>query len=599
MPTLSDMQIDPATGMLQNPGDFTPGQMAEAMTKGRLTFQGYQNAIPKAAKPADNTGDVAAQQQAGAANDLRYGTNAQGAPAGPLASIVPQAPPLNLGTTTISAPPAPGAAAMQPQDGAPQYDPRDRLLGNLQMAASAPAGGPGGPTKLDKAYLDTLKGQAAALDAHARESVEMHKDAIDTFKQESDRRATELQVAGLLYQDQLKDDLSKQNALAADAKDAQRRSLAEISKLEAQGINPNHYWQSMATGQKIGAAIAIGLGTFAAHPLGPRGGASENVALGIINNAIAADIDAQKANLAKSMELAKRRGEVEEKGFNQQEALLRAERDSHLTAWNVAIGQIQRQVDLNKGNAQVAQAGQQMIDEARARADAGTARYNEEIYKIQKRYDVQPGGGGAATAQKRLDQIRELSAKLVSEGKPLDEAIRMATGVVGLVGGPEGGIVKPGAKGEEDKATVLVNGKPMRAVNEERAKAFATFNEAYPEERRLHQVLTDAWAKQDWGRYQQARAAYIELAPRVYGFARGPSGAQAGEGSHDDASIKATVAGQLPEMNRLVNDPRYWGGTGTTMLKSVGEHLSNIYENMWSSTFQAPSPGNPLGLERK
>lgn len=511
------MQVDPQTGMLQNPGDFTPGQMREAMQKGRLTFQGYQNAIQKAAQPADNAADIAAAQQANSANDLRFGTNAQGQPAGPapapapLASIVPTAAPAPAG-------PPSGVAQMQPP-AAPQFDPRDRLLGNLQMAASAPTG-PAGPTKLDKAYLDTLKEQAAALQAGSADDIAAHKKIADTFADQSAQAGAQLQIAGKLYQQQAADDDSRRASLAAEAKDAQRRSLAKISELEAQGVNPNHYWQSMSTGQKIGAAIAIGLGAFAAHPLGPRGQPTQNVALGIIDNAIAADIDAQKTNLTKSLDLAKRRGEIEAKGFDTQEAMLRAERDAHLTGWNVAIGQIQRQMSMNQDNAQLGQNGQRMIDEARARADAGTARYNEEIYKIQKRYDVGTGGAGAATAAKRLDQIRELSAKFVSEGKPLDEAIRMATGVVGLVGGPEGGIVKPGAQGEAAKSTVLVNGKPMQAVNEEQAKSFSKFNEAYPEERRLHQVLTDAWAKQDWGRYQQARAAFIELAPRVYEIGR-------------------------------------------------------------------------------
>jgi hypothetical protein len=60
---------------------------------------------------------------------------------------------------------------------------------------------------------------------------------------------------------------------------------------EANRVDPNRYWASMNTGNKIQAALAIALGGIGA---GLAGG--ENQALKIINKAIDADIDAQKEN---------------------------------------------------------------------------------------------------------------------------------------------------------------------------------------------------------------------------------------------------------------------------------------------------------------
>jgi hypothetical protein len=60
---------------------------------------------------------------------------------------------------------------------------------------------------------------------------------------------------------------------------------------EANRVDPNRYWSSMNTGNKIQAALAIALGGIGA---GMAGG--ENQALKIINKAIDADIDAQKEN---------------------------------------------------------------------------------------------------------------------------------------------------------------------------------------------------------------------------------------------------------------------------------------------------------------
>lgn len=106
---------------------------------------------------------------------------------------------------------------------------------------------------------------------------------------------------------------------------------------------------------------------------------------------------------------------------------------------------------------------------------------------------------------------------------------------------------------DAQKRTVIVDGKPALAVNDEAAKQFKLFSDAEPEAARLTKELRDAWAKGDKGRYDQARNEYIEIAPKLYGFTRGPSSAQAGESGGDHGGDpKGTVAGQIPEFESSV-----------------------------------------------
>lgn len=77
-----------------------------------------------------------------------------------------------------------------------------------------------------------------------------------------------------------------------------------------------------------------------------------------------------------------------------------------------------------------------------------------------------------------------------------------------------------------------------------------------PEANRLHDVMMKAWKEGDAGTYTQARKQFIELAPKLLGYKRGPSIPQAGESTKSESQIDAeadadrgTIAGQLPEFH--------------------------------------------------
>jgi hypothetical protein len=150
--------------------------------------------------------------------------------------------------------------------------------------------------------------------------------------------------------------------------------------------------------------------------------------------------------------------------------------------------------------------------------------------------------------------------------------------------------------------TVNVDGSPRLAVSKEAAKAFQTVQEALPEADRLIRVLNDSFAKGDKGAYDQARNELIELSPKLYGFTRGPSGAQAGEsGASQGGDPRGTVAAQIPEFTPTLlgtysqtiagfNNRHALGGNtpvavAQEKLKGLGQTLQSLRESAFKSAF--------------
>lgn len=100
------------------------------------------------------------------------------------------------------------------------------------------------------------------------------------------------------------------------------------------------------------------------------------------------------------------------------------------------------------------------------------------------------------------------------------------------------------------KRLVSIDGNKFVADNEDQAKSLKEYASAEAEAKAANANLNKAWKEGNKGAYDQARNELIELAPKLYGFSRGPSAAQAGEGKEvPGQDVKATVAGQIPEFN--------------------------------------------------
>lgn len=346
-----------------------------------------------------------------------------GAPSGSgsAAPVATPAPPvLNAGTATIAAPPvaADGPAPVRAQP--PDSGIAGRALATLLQPRFA-AARPVGYSPADKELKAQLEEGRTQADLHARENAVVAQDNLDAFKSQSQALGDESQLALLAAKKEMADNAGHRKAIESESKERQGRIEAEIAAQMGQGVDPNRYWQNMSTPQKIGAGIAQALGAFAAHPLGPRGGASQNYAQSIIDNAISADIDAQKTNMQKSLTLLGKKLDLEEHGFNRDIAMLQAERDSTMTAYTLSQNDISKRMAMAQGNADAQAKLSALLQSNQASADARRDSYNEKIYALRKGSERVVGGGGVDMAKvtKRAQELRDTAAK---GGKDLDPA---------------------------------------------------------------------------------------------------------------------------------------------------------------------------------
>ena len=164
------------------------------------------------------------------------------------------------------------AAAPAPaQTGLPGYLSQTEQF--MQPQAQAPAGLPSDYTK---AFNEIQQGTLQQAQAHA--------DAATQQAQVYEEQMKELQLNEIARKTQ------------ADA------AMQEINKLQndvlTQKIDPTRVWSNMSTGNRVLAGISIFLGGVAGGMQG-----TENRALGIIQDAVNKDIDAQKAEMGKKQNM--------------------------------------------------------------------------------------------------------------------------------------------------------------------------------------------------------------------------------------------------------------------------------------------------------
>lgn len=212
--------------------------------------------------------------------------DAAGQPAG-----IPQAPaPIPGGVQVASNDPSVdqqiAASLTQPQSATPQASAPE--AGHMpQTALVAPQStGPDARTQQANSDVGQIMGGMG----------QEQKGLSDSFKV-GQKQADE--AAGFIHQARLQNEaMEAQRQQVEDARQAeantqyQKVQKAADEAAQAGKIDPNHFWESRSTGQKIMAAIGIALGGIG----GGLSGHGGNVAMDVINKAIDRDIDAQKFN---------------------------------------------------------------------------------------------------------------------------------------------------------------------------------------------------------------------------------------------------------------------------------------------------------------
>jgi hypothetical protein len=446
------------------------------------------------------------------------------------------------------------AQKQQAAQGAPNI-PNSVLFGQGQPGM-APR--PVGMSPADKTYGSQLAASAQQAADDRTAMLGNVGDLARNFNDQTNALVEDSQLGKMAFDADQKKQAEFSKQFQAETKDQQSKIRDKLAELEAQGVNPNNYWQKAGTASNILSAISVGLGGFAAG-LSPHLG-GRNVGAEMLNDAITRDIDAQKTNLQHALMVAGKQSDLNNDSFEHQNALLKAERDSTLSAYTIAQNQIMKQAALYKDNSDVQTQAQSMIGKTNESLGDKIDSIQSRQWQLAKNAEKMTGGtsaGGQMTAK----DLAEQSQKMVADSggtMPMAEARRRVieswTGVDRAPDVPQKPYEKPGAGGKgsvgRGAAILMREGSQLDA-----AEAAAT------ELAKLTQGGIQGNGFDARGRMaalsQQLEQAGFKGAPTSSGITGG-NAAQAAQILQDVKNRKAALANRLAEVQRL------GGGGGDT-----------------------------------
>jgi hypothetical protein len=245
--------------------------------------------------------------------------------------------------------------------------PPGTALAGLSFAAKIPGAGVG-PSALDgveKRMDDTAAQQAEALRTQAGLEGE-RLDATAKLQQ----KGIDDSLAG---QKRIQQTMELRRAAVDDVQRSYEKTIARMND-PSEVVDPNRFWNSRTTGQKVLAAISImlggmGQGTFAAMGLKP-----DNGALDIIRDAIKQDLEVQQTNIEN------RRGQLKDIASGQRE-LFNMFRQTGMDEIESLRSEEAAKIDLVQR--QIEQLATQMgSPEAKQKAELAIATLDQEKNKI-------------------------------------------------------------------------------------------------------------------------------------------------------------------------------------------------------------------------
>lgn len=286
--------------------------------------------------------------------------------------------------------------------------------GGLSMPTVIQGGGAAGPTQ--RVEMQTGRQVHEQTTAHSDEDIVANKQAGQAqYNAVEDMALAEEAANNSIAQEKeqalnrIQDAAQKQQAREQLRQEEAGRRMQEIDTLRGQvnsRIDPKQYWSDKTEGEKIGAALLMGIGVMAGHQEPMR----------IFDQAVERNIDAQKANISAARgKLEDAKGAMAEymkMGASEKEA-------EHLTR-SLLLDDATRRLDLiatQTNNPKIkanAEARKAEIMKANAQENL---KLNETIVGQTKNYAVGTVGGSGAGPQYVYDDVKKEEQVLGPDGK--------------------------------------------------------------------------------------------------------------------------------------------------------------------------------------
>lgn len=376
-------------------------------------------------------------------------------------------------------------------------------------AGAAPR--PSGPARmLPRSATETRAGMGRPIsDAELQEYDRLQGSAVGARVAQADRDTAQYRAQAAIINAQLPElqaEAAHRQAVLQKIQDdfhAKRQAVeTEVNDAYAQKVDPDHYFAEMGTAGRIATAFGQAFGTYAAIVSGTPNYAAQHV-----DNLIARDIDAQKANLAASRGKADNQLSrlMQNYGMDVNEASsalqIQQRTVADQLAQRVAAGEKDKAVQDNLQN-YLADSAQKSFAQKQAWKD----RQEGTATRVLNSQMVQPGGGAAAGQSK---DISSKAFELVKGGMPVDQAqavaVRLVTGKA--VPGTEGAAMPTKAGGGKGSSARIAF--RLSSANQAVAEAEALVKQA--ETRSIGSTLSRSEGRQ-WGAATQAFNAHAKEA---------------------------------------------------------------------------------------
>ena len=383
----------PSGGVMGGLSNLALGGGLPSVPGGAMNYLrgGLMGTPPASSLVGQSDADARAQSLMALAQQQAATQQNQPPPGGPIPA--PTAPVPDIPNSALFGAGAPGAAP-RPVG----MSPADKVM-NTQLGAS-----------IDRAQADRDQALGAV------------GDIARNFSDQTNALVKDGQVAKMAFDA----DRKKQADFAQSFQEETKRNASSIrdklAQLEAQGINPNNYWQKAGTASNILSAISVGLGGMAS--LNAHNG-GRNPGLEMLNDAISRDIDAQKTNLQHSLAVVGKESDLDNDSFEHQNALLKAETESTQTAYQLAQNQLAKQAGLYKDNADVQTNYQKMANGLNESLSSKIDDAHSRQWQLAKNAEKMTGVGGAAS-QITPKMIGDATLDLIKKGFPAEDARRQA-----------------------------------------------------------------------------------------------------------------------------------------------------------------------------
>lgn len=314
-------------------------------------------------------------------------------------------------------------AAPQGQAGAPEVQgegsPDDAAIARLMHpgVSGPPATRPTGLSKADTAYEGALSAQAQGLTDAINSGIAMHQQNAQAFADQSKALAADSAEGLARYQTEIAKNATKRAAIAQQVDEDDRRIRGELANVQAAGVDPGRYFHSMSNYNRMMTGLGLVLSR-----MGSTLTKGPDTAFEMVQNAIKDDVEAQKANIAKAVDLAKYKGALNEQKAAHLMAMNDAERQSIQTGYAVAEDALQKKVSLFKDNASVQSNATEAIARLREMKLKDMQPLLEQRYQIEKAAEKPKPVAGASGGIDRkwvAEQTLKIQQESAANGQPM------------------------------------------------------------------------------------------------------------------------------------------------------------------------------------